>query len=125
MISTTFYNGDEEYSAHGEFVFTFDNVVLKLEYTVEEGCIWIADRGHERSELNQKLEKLLDGEKLSFSTMNGNMSFENDNNGCVVLKLASGHSYHGFSIEAKYNSQEFVELFRKSLDDLFEKFVSQ
>ncbi len=123
MITTTFNKDVLDFSAHGEFVFTYGNVVIKIDYTIdEEGSVWIADIKYERHTLVQKLEKLLDGENLSFTTMNGNLSFVNNNNGLVSLKLESNHSYHGFRTEATCNLQEFVRQFKNSLDNLFQQF---
>lgn len=127
MITNTFIEDTVGFSAHGEFVFTFGNIVIKIEYTIDEdGCVWIADVKYNHTTLIQKLNMLLDGgDDVKFTTMNGNVSFKNNGDNTVVMNLRSNHSYHGFSTEAKCDLHNFVEQFKNSLDDVFQKFQNQ
>lgn len=124
-ITNTFVseNEDGEFSASGEFVFTFGPVTVKIEYTVDsKGVFFIADVKYSYEKLLEKLSGLLvSNGKFNLGTMNGELSFKNDNNGNVVMKLYSGHSYHGFGTSISHNLEDFVEQFKRCLTEITKK----
>lgn len=129
MITNTFNQEQEEceFSAHGEFVFTFGSVTIKIEYTVDEqGCFVIADVTYKYNTLVEKLNELLnENGKFNLSTLNGELSLKNDNNGNIVMRLYSGHSYHGFETSVSDNLEEFVSRFKQCLTEINQKVKSQ
>ena len=125
MITTTYNQTVEEgeISTHGEFVFTFGNITIKIDYSLEDGkWIFTADVKYSFESFSQKLDQLLEPNgKLSLTTMNGGLWFKNNGNGEVSINLFSSHSYHGFSTEVKYDLNKFVEEFKNCLNELEQK----
>lgn len=124
-ITNTFVSEHEdgEFSASGEFVFTFGPVTIKIEYTVDrKGVFLIADVKYSYEKLLEKLGGLLDANgKFNLGVMNGELSFLNDNNGNVIMNLYSGHSYHGFGTSVSHNLEDFVEQFKQCLTEITKK----